>query len=349
MPSRVALHIPHLHRISSLTCRSSPLPLLRRSTSTTTSDTDLARTLRSELTKRTLPLIYDYLTPTPSHLLSLTLPSFSHAPRAIPTLPSTTLDPPPLASAHHLVYFPTSCPTNHLLPDGTDTLHYAGAPYTHRLWASGSLALHPTLRLHLDGSRAVCHETITAVRLHGLPPADKVFVTIERRYALCPEREPEHTTRRRLSNVEQAALVETRELVFLRHPPERSPAPATGRSEARLQKGMNVRRDYDWKWRPSHTALFRFSALTFNAHDIHLEGEKRLVHGPLTLAVLVGSAEAWLDGRKGTVKKVEYRNMKGLWGKEEMRVCGREVDGGLRVWIEDENGGVAVRGFITVE
>lgn len=67
-------------------------------------------------------------------------------------------------------------------------------------------------------------------------------------------------------------------------------------------------------WVPSPTTLFRFSALTFNGHYIHLDREyarevegyeERLVHGPLTALMLI---EAFVHHYPGArLHSFEYR------------------------------------------
>jgi hypothetical protein len=114
---------------------------------------------------------------------------------------------------------------------------------------------------------------------------------------------------------------------------------------------------------PTRSLLFRYSALTFNAHLIHLdkdyaktiEGHRNLlVHGPLSLTLmlqaLAGYVKAYTKGRH-VLESIEYRNLAPLYCDEEMRICGMEkktfTDGGVyEVWIEGPTGGVAVRGTV---
>lgn len=121
---------------------------------------------------------------------------------------------------HHLVYFPPQLPLSQLLPDGTDTLHTPGPPFNRRLWAGGSVRFG-SLGPLLDGSRAVCIETIRRVIPKGVEGEEKVMVRIERRVGTVDEDEDEEATRRRIfRDVEdepgQADVIENRELVFMR-------------------------------------------------------------------------------------------------------------------------------------
>lgn len=172
------------HALASLKYITFPL----RSSSTTASQ------LHDELTSRPHNVIYDYLSPTPSHLLDVSLRDFlppsCQSSRLAPVnlaLPLTNQSNP-LPQGHHLVYFPPPTPHSELLPDGTDTLHSPGPPFARRLWAGGSLSFNSDIstNLSLDGSRAACVEGIRNVTFKQGAAEDqlKVFVQIERRIGL---------------------------------------------------------------------------------------------------------------------------------------------------------------------
>ena len=110
---------------------------------------------------------------------------------------------------------------------------------------------------------------------------------------------------------------------------------------------------------PTPSLLFRFSALTFNAHAIHLdpqycrevEGHRNLlVHGPLTLVLMLSVLRSQLkDGEM--VLKYEYRNLAPLYVDEPLRVCirkDRANDLKYVVWIEGKDGGYAVKGSAVI-
>lgn len=155
--------------------------------------------LRYELLSRPPKCYYDYLTPTNSHLLSVTLadqllPAQQHDlppgagdGRPYPPPKSSDVDhwslpkvhrnhgaepAHPLPQGHHLVYFPPTHPSSALLPDGTDADHWPGPPFTRRLWAGGSLSFAQgwSSRLLLDKRRAACIERVEDVRLHWARP-----------------------------------------------------------------------------------------------------------------------------------------------------------------------------------
>lgn len=110
---------------------------------------------------------------------------------------------------------------------------------------------------------------------------------------------------------------------------------------------------------PTKSLLFRFSALTFNAHSIHLdknytqnqEGYRNLlVHGPLTLTLLLSVLQHHLDGLGLQVDHIEYKNLAPLFVEEQLTVCGKpkNENGTWDVWIEGPDGGLAVRGTVEI-
>lgn len=194
--------------------------------------------IKYELLSRPPRIYHDYLVPTNSHLLSLSIADTSASSpsstadidhhNALPSIASKL----PLPQGHHLVYFPPTHPTASLLPDGTDTDHFPGAPFVRRLWASGCLTFHSNefasepSRLLLDGRRAVCVERIDDVRITGVPPGEeartghtpgygeKIFVDVVRRYVAIPD--DGTTTNVDIASVEaHPAVEERRTLVFL--------------------------------------------------------------------------------------------------------------------------------------
>lgn len=183
----------------------------------------LSERLRHELTTRKLPFSYDYLHPQPSHLLNLTLhdlqPQLSNARNDRTTLPSIA-NPSPLPIGHHLIYFPPQVSLSQLLPDGTDVLHTPGEPFNQRLWAGGNLRF-PANGPLLDGSRAVCIESIRNVTLKGREGDEKVIVTIERRVGTVPEGEEASRTWDRIWQEDEtlegdSSVIENRDLIFMR-------------------------------------------------------------------------------------------------------------------------------------
>jgi hydroxyacyl-ACP dehydratase HTD2-like protein with hotdog domain len=149
--------------------------------------------------------IFDNLTPTPSHLLTITLSDFlpkqcwpADFDAGRPRLPATAGSTAALPQGHHLVYFAPQLAGSQLMADGTDPAHSPGKPWSRRLWAGGSLSFAKGWeeKLKLDGRRAVCIESIGDVNVRGkgvetrrgigdeqmLNGHEKVFVDVVRKY-----------------------------------------------------------------------------------------------------------------------------------------------------------------------
>jgi len=143
--------------------------------------------LRQQLTARPPTIIYDYLSPTPSHLLNISLADFLPESCFPPEFKTSDLALPlsnraVLPQGHHLIYFAPQVPSSSLLPDGTDPLQSPGPPFVRRMWAGGSLLFNksPVRQLQLDTTRAACIERISDVSVKGVESGEKVFVNIER-------------------------------------------------------------------------------------------------------------------------------------------------------------------------
>ncbi|OAL66812.1 hypothetical protein A7C99_2206 [Trichophyton rubrum] len=292
--------------------------------------------IEGELVRRRLPLIYDYLSPQPSHLLSLSLdslnvstPGSSASSESQWRLPSVTR-PAPMPRGHHLIYFPPQVPSSELLPDGCDELHSPGQPYNRRMWAGGSVRFFGDGGPLLNGQRAVCVEGIREVNIKGKEGKEKIFVGIERRVAAVDEHESDDAVRSR---------------VWTQFEEEQGVIPATA--------------EFSQTIIPSKSLLFRYSALTFNAHAIHLDRDYArniegyndlLVHGPLTLTIMLSTFQKHAATLGQVVSTIEYRNLAPLLVEHEMKVCAARKPNGSTgswdIWVEDNDGGLAAKGTI---
>jgi len=231
--------------------------------------------------------------------------------------------------------------------------------------------------IHLNGRLAQLVERISDVRVTGTPGSEKVFVGIERRISSPRKGEKTNAVRDRVLAASEedpdVLLVERRDLCFLR-----DDAPTASQS-SKPPKVLAPPADpnYTFTLTPTQALLFRFSALTFNAHAIHIDPEytrnvyglpKLLVHGPLCLTLMLDClARALAHERVGlhlefrVIKEITYRNFKPLFVGEEMRVCGKKKSPNQanssssntdewEVWIETGEGDektLAVRGTAT--
>ena len=289
------------------------------------------------------------------------------------------------------MHFPPPTRLSSLLPDATDPEQSPGEPFVRRMWAGGQIDFDTlkSKKLRLVGVLSTCLERISDVIIKGLPGEEKAFVTIERRFSGSkPERyfydnggsqgtktgwydaiarkEPERVRNLLLDDM-NCSIIERRNLVFMRKHTLDSTKEAS-KSVNRVIKPLHEP-DVSHTITPTPNLLFRFSALTFNAHSIHLnkqycreiEGHRNLlVHGPLSLVLILEVlgrhlASKGMDGRvypsaQLQVTSVEYRNIAPLYAEEAMKICCRDRgDGQWDVWIEGPHGGYAVKGVAKVQ
>jgi hypothetical protein len=197
----------------------------------------LQSSLYKKLTSRSPNIIFDYLSPTSSHLLNVTLADFLPESCYPPGFSTQHLELPlshrqsyntTLPQGHHTVYFSPQVPSSSLLPDGTDPLQSPGEPFVRRMWAGGSLEFDTSScnQLAIQNDRACCTESISDVLVKGVEGDEKVFVTIKRDIGIIgnPTDSPLTDNDSGKRNViSQTAIEEKRNIVFMR---QRAPAAA---------------------------------------------------------------------------------------------------------------------------
>ena len=178
---------------------------LTRKTYSTSPLTPPPASALTALTTRPPKLIHDYLSPTPSHLLSTTLSDLLHTPQT--SSPIIASRPAVLPQGHHLVYFPIQTPPSKLAADGADPDHSPGEPFVRRVWAGGELRFGKGWRgLRLDCREVLCKEVVRDVKVKGEGEGMKVFVDVVRQYGRGHE-----------SEREEWDIEELRTLVFMPH------------------------------------------------------------------------------------------------------------------------------------
>ncbi|KAM3521661.1 hypothetical protein MY4038_008949 [Beauveria bassiana] len=297
-----------------------------------------------------------------------------------PSSPMVQSPPRPLPQGHHLVYFPIQTAPSQLAPDGADMDHSPGTHYSRRLWAGGEVTFRNNDTdeemssrsghggLVLNSQPWTCTETIGDVRVkdpgHALSSSsssstrggEKVFVDVWRRYALGHPANQE-------TNLPWS-IEERRTLVFM-NPGDDVEAQASMTPKLQSPDYLDPHEAaHGVRILPSARHLFHFSALTFNAHAIHLDPEYArsvdghrapLVHGPLTLALMLRV----LTGFSGQlVSRFVYRNHAPLYVNEPLTVKVRPVlsrndspsDGQVKwdAWVEGPDGGLAAKGTATM-
>ncbi len=231
---------------------------------------------------------------------------------------------PPLA---HWLYF--------LPDDAQSTLTRDGHPLRgaflppidapRRMWAGGRVTFHAPLPITAAANR---RSVVTAVSEKQGRSGALTFVTI----------------RHEIEAAGTLAITEEQDLVF--RPGAGSP-PAVAEPDARVS-------DASREVVPDITALFRFSALTFNAHRIHydrdyarsVEGYPDLVvHGPMQAMLLV---DHLLRERPGsTLTHFAYRGVRPMFADRTLRL--NLADGArAELWTTDPDGCTGMEARATV-
>lgn len=193
-------------------------------------------------------------------------------------------------------------------------------PLPSRMWAGGETTTFAPLQVGKSVTRATRIENIKAKQGRS---GDLVFVEVRHEYhsggTLC--------------------ISERQDIVFrgLRSSPpqENSTRPAAHEPDAESLSGRVT---------PGPLMLFRYSALTFNAHRIHYDhpyatGSENypglVVHGPLQATLLLNLA-ATKAGR--IPRKFAYRGLAPMTLPCELQLHSLKTDAGGTVWCQDQSG-----------
>lgn len=267
-----------------------------------------------------------------------------------------------------------------MLADGTNPDQSPGDPFVRRMWAGGHVLYNTSNPLPLDASRGVCAEFIRSVTIKGNDGAERLFVRIERRLAKASKDEVdamaaaehdsqaretlEHRVRQRLwrdqdDDFGPTSIMETRNIVFMRARSKEEAAAETAKARTKILKPQH-KPDWTHVVHGDAKLLFRFSALTFNAHAIHLDPEysreveghrERLFHGPLSFVFMTTLLRDELKKTGNSIiKSIEYRNLAPLYCNDPIKFCGTKVgDQKWEVWAETPEGGIAVKGTVLTQ
>ncbi|EPE35174.1 Thioesterase/thiol ester dehydrase-isomerase [Glarea lozoyensis ATCC 20868] len=243
------------------------------------------------------------------------------------TPPNGTKIPP----AWHLVYFTPAQLEEELGLDGTDTTYNAPHPFTRRMWAGGELEWVNAEGLEVGQTVKETTRLVEASAKTTRTGEEMIVVGV----------------RKEFENERGVVLVDKRNWIF--RPPITTPlAPVAPTNFVPISDAHHYR-DYI----QSPVTLFRFSALTFNAHKIHynrewcreVEGHRDLVvHGPLNLVHMV---DLWRDMNGRWPRRVTYRNTKPVYVGERYRILMDEERGaGTECRLVDDFGGLGMVGRV---
>ncbi|GAB1523045.1 hypothetical protein RhiTH_006174 [Rhizoctonia solani] len=287
----------------------------------------------------------DTIDPRKLQLLDLTLPTFEGNNSK---LQSKLVEPGTLVvPGTELVFFPPLVPTDSLFADGTDPSYAAPSPFFRRMWAGGEFAFDPHNQLRV-GEKLRCETTVEDVQLKGWEKARETGLVDKDTMVFVKQR-------REISNQHGFAVVERRTHVYRPELAGLPTAEATGKKKLRYHSDQPTP-DEQFTFTPSAHMLFRFSALTFNAHRIHLdpiyasqqEGHQdRLVHGPMTALLLLRFAHFKMPS-ENHVAAFKYRATHPLVVDRPLtlNLAWTSERRAAEVWATDPDGILGMRGSI---
>ncbi|KAF9265424.1 hypothetical protein L218DRAFT_923616 [Marasmius fiardii PR-910] len=242
----------------------------------------------------------------------------------------------PLGYGHHMAFFHKHIPESHLRADATDGDFGPPEPFTRRMWAGGKMTWNTENPL-LIGEKVEATSWINSVEKKGFEKGNPmVFVDNKIEYSMIGKPEP--------------SVVEERTHVYFSSPQQRR--------GPREVKSIPATKDILFKYTPTLTTLFRFSAITWNAHHIHLDKDyavnhegypERLVHGPLTALMLLETLVYHFP--RARLMQFDYRAQNPLIVGRPLVINGHQLDRDtFFLWCEDElDGTVGMTGQVQVQ
>lgn len=221
--------------------------------------------------------------------------------------PDTIAEGDELTMCSHWAYFTPL----HLQSDLTvrgyprDNALFPPIEQSSRLWLGGQLQFKNKLSV---GTPATRYSTVTGLKQEG-ENNEKTYLSLQHQ----------------ISSKGAVAIQEDQH--FLYRPPSEKGAHPT-RTEP-----MDIDPDWEKHTKPNSIQLFRFSALTYNAHRIHydqdyarkVEGYPNvMVHGPLLLLLALESFRSQFDGK--ILEDVTYEIRGPVYLGEQITISGKSVD-----------------------
>lgn len=221
--------------------------------------------------------------------------------------PDTIAEGDYLTMCSHWAYFTPLLLQSDLTVHGYPRNHDLFPPIeqSSRLWLGGRLQFKDRLRV---GTPATQYSTVTEGKQEG-QENEKTYLSLQHQ----------------ISSRGAVAIVEDQH--FLYRPPSEKGAHPT-RTEP-----LDFDPDWQKKTKPDSIQLFRFSALTYNAHRIHydqdyarnVEGYPNvMVHGPLLLLLALEAFRSQFDGK--ILEDVTYEIRGPVYLGDQITISGKSVD-----------------------
>ena len=245
----------------------------------------------------------------------------------------------PLPPGYHLVYFTPAALPGELGRDGTDVSYSPAEPFTRRMWAGGKINWERGNPLRIGDEAVETTKLVSAESKVTRAGEEMIVVGVEKIF----------------ENAKGLALLDRRDWVFRKQllgpPPSQDYADPIGIDDTLLPQPKAPQKSREFF--QTAVSLFRFSALTFNAHKIHysqpwcreVEGHRDIVvHGPLNL---INMLDFWRDEQADDFmipKSIRYRATAPFYAEENYRAL-LEKDANttsIKLWGHDGKGDVKV-------
>ncbi|KEF55379.1 uncharacterized protein A1O9_08129 [Exophiala aquamarina CBS 119918] len=242
------------------------------------------------------------------------------------------MDVPPLRGmvppGYHQVSHKRLEPESHLCDDGAQLKYSPGPEYKCRVWTGGSMDFKPSFLRRRERKLLVAAERLGSCRIQGTGIASRAWVKIVQDFNYFKNKDAQVGA---IKEPNRYLLREKKGLLFFQDTPD-SLRSKDDKSSMLPVPGQALR---SLTMMPTPAMLFRFSALTFNSHTIHLDREYTksvygmpdlVVHGPLTSVLMLEMlrtvfAELSPDKKADYfIKHFEYKNHKPLWVNEEIKI-----------------------------
>ncbi|KAK3718810.1 hypothetical protein LTR37_004726 [Vermiconidia calcicola] len=215
----------------------------------------------------------------------------------------------PLPAGYHWAYFTPRYLEKDLGIDGTDKTLNPLAPWTRRMWAGGTLEWKQmSANLLRVGSMVTEITRIKSAEAKQMKSGDwMILAGLEKTF----------------ESDNGVALIDKRQWVFQHELTQRKQPPPKP-EEKPFPEGTHTRDLIQ-----TEVSLFRFSALTFNAHKVHysrdwchnVEGHRDLVvHGPVNLLSILDFYRDVTKGGEAVPRSVAYRAMSPVYAGEKYRI-----------------------------
>lgn len=225
--------------------------------------------------------------------------------------PNDAKDKAHLSPLWHWCAFPTTTAGAQLGRDGHPSLGSFMPPlhFRRRMWAGGALRFHAPLHI---GEALMRRTTLRSIVEKEGQTGPMVFVTLD------------HS----IYGDAGLAIEERQDIVYLDIPPHyRAPKPIQMPSKGEIMVAVDT----------PETLLFRYSALTFNAHRIHYDKDYAqrvehypglVVHGPLQATLLMQAA---ITHKGRAPSDFHFRGVHPMFSDHNLDIVGVVQDGGLEI------------------